>query len=253
MKKNLVIIGVALFSCCIAMFGQDVSVNEILNNATTKTEEGNISKAIQLYESIENHGSTDVYYNLGHLYHDNSDFANAALYYEKALKLDAGHQNSINNLSLIREITDVDIIPIEEMFLIRWWKGIAGIFSSDIWMILSLIMALLVILSVYYWWISDRLDLKKKAFVLSIVMPCILGIVLALGSTEKHRETRNDFAIIMNDKFDMHEGADERSPMSKDLFAGTKIVILDQINDWIKVQTADTETGWMKMNEVERI
>ena len=57
----------------------------------------------------------------------------------------------------------------------------------------------------------------------------------------------------MNEDYDMHEGADDRSPIIKDIEVGTKVEIVDQIDEWIKVVTVDTESGWIKESEIVRI
>ena len=234
-------------------FGVAQSNDQILQEALTLTKAGNNLKAIEKFEALEDHGSADIYFNLGRLYQENNDVAKAALNYERAIRLDSGHDQAINNLSIIREETDFDIIPVEEMFLIRWWKGLAGSMSANIWMILSLLAAIGLIGALYFWWIADRPEFKKKAFLATLVTPVLLGIILALGNTSKSLATNTDYAIIMNADYDFHEGADDRSPTVKDIEAGTKVEIVDQIDEWIKVVAADTETGWLKETEVVRI
>ena len=234
-------------------FGVAQNNDQILQEALSLAKAGDNQKAIEKFETLEAHGSADIYYNLGRLYQENNDVAKAALNYERALKLDNGHNQANNNLSIIREETDFDIIPVKEMFLIRWWKGFAGSMSANVWMILSFLAAIGLIAALYFWWVSDRTEVKKKAFVAALITPVLLGVLLALGNTSKKLATNTDFAIVMNADFDMHEGADERSPMIKDLEAGTKVEIVDQIDEWIKVVTADTESGWLKDNEVVRI
>ena len=227
--------------------------DQLLQEALTLTKAGDNQKAIDKFESLEEHGSADIYYNLGRLYQENNNIAKAALNYERALRLESGHAKAINNLSIIREETDFDIIPVEEMFLIRWWKGLAGSMSANFWMILSLLVGIGLIVALYFWWIADRPELKKKAFFATLITPVLLAVILALGNTSKLLATNTDYAIVMNADYDLHEGADDRSPIVKDVEAGTKVEIVDQINDWIKVVTADTESGWLKASEVERI
>jgi len=228
-------------------------VDAIIKDADILTKAGKSQQAIEKFESLGEHGSADIYYNLGRLYQENNEIAKAALNYERAIKLNKGHSQANNNLSIIREETDFDIIPVEEMFLIRWWKGIASVMSANVWMILSLLVGLGLIAALYFWWIADRPEVKKKAFIATAILPVLLGIVLALGSTSKSLATNTDYAIVMNGDYDMHEGADERSPIIKDIEAGTKVEVVDQIDEWIKVVTADTESGWLKASEVETI
>lgn len=226
---------------------------QLVQEALSLIKAGDNEKAILKFEALDSHGSADIYFNLGKLYQDKTDIANAALNYERAIKLDSGHSQANNNLDIIREETDFDIIPVEEMFLIRWWKGLAGAMSANIWMILSLILGLGLIAALYYWWIADRPEIKKKAFIATLALPILLLIVLALGNSSKALATNTDYAIVMNADYDMHEGADDRSPIVKDIEAGTKVEIVDQIDEWIKVVTADTESGWLKENEIVRI
>ena len=234
-------------------FGVAQQNDQILKEALTIAKSGDNQKAIEKFEALEAHGSADIYYNLGRLYQEKNDVANAALNYERALKLDGGHKQANNNLSIIREETDFDIIPVEKMFLIRWWNTLAGSMSANLWMILSLLIAIGLVAALYFWWIADRPELKKKAFFATVITPVLLGIILALGNTSKLLATNIDYAIIMNADYDMHEGADDRSPIIKDIEAGTKVEIVDQIDEWIKVVTADTESGWLKESEIVRI
>lgn len=233
--------------------GNTQDVDAVIKDANIYTKSGKTTEAIQKFESLGEHGSADIYYNLGRLYQENANIAKAALNYERAIRIDNGHEQANNNLSIIREETDFDIIPVEEMFLIRWWKALAGLLSANLWMILSLIVALGIIASLYYWWIADKPELKKKAFMSTVISPILLLIILALGATSKTLAINTDFAIIMDADYDMHEGADDRSPVVKDVEAGTKVEVVDQIDDWIKVVTADTESGWLKASEVETI
>ncbi len=233
--------------------GMTQDVDAVINDANIFTKSGKIDKAIEKFESLGDHGSADIYYNLGRLYQENGNIAKAALNYERAIKVEYGHHEANNNLSIIREETDFDIIPVEEMFLIRWWKAIARLMSANLWMIISFITALAMIGSLYYWWIANRPELKKKAFVATIISPVLLLIVMALGNTSKSLATNSNFAVIMNGEYDMHEGADDRSPIIKDVEAGTKVQVVDSIDEWIKVVTADTEAGWLKSTEVEFI
>lgn len=245
------------FLFVVIVFGFQLGISQeadaILKDANILFKSGKTLKAIEKFESLGEHSSSDIYYNLGRIYQENGNIAKAALNYERALKIDKRHNEANNNLSIIREETDFDIIPVEEMFLIRWWKALAGILSANLWMFISLIMAVLIVVSLYYWWIANVPGLKKRAFLASIVSPILLLIIIALGATSKALSTNSDFAIIMDADFDMHEGADERSPIVKNVEAGTKVKIVDQIDDWVKVVTADTESGWLKKSEVETI
>lgn len=250
MRKFLFLFMALIFNF---QLGMTQDVEAIINDADILTKAGKTAKAIEKFESLETHGSADIYYNLGRLYQDNGNIAKAALNYERAIKIDKGHNAANNNLSIIREETDFDIIPVEEMFLIRWWKAIAGLLSANIWMILSMLAAIGIIIALYYWWIANKPELKKKAFVATLVSPVLLMLIMALGNTAKNIATNSNFAIIMNEDYDMHEGADERSPIVKDVEAGTKVEVVDKIDEWIKVVTADTESGWLKASEVETI
>lgn len=250
MKSLLTYILLITISCFSIAQG---SPEEIAAQAQEALQSGDQQKAIELYQSLDDHGAADIYYNLGKTYHDQGNMASAVLNYEKALKIDSGHDQALNNISMIREVTDIDIIPVQEMFLLRWWKSLASVLGSTVWMLLSILLALAWVAFCYLWWIDSKGRSKKSAFTGAIVTPILLGLAMALGSTAKAIDNNQDYAIVMNSDYDMHEGADERSPMSKDLVAGNKVKIVDKLNDWIKVQTADTETGWMKIEEISKI
>lgn len=245
MKTILLTIFISLSA--VLMYAQDA------NDVSTLINAGKVDEAISKYEALPAHESADIYYNLGQLYHQKNNIAKAALNYERALKIKANHQQASNNLSLIREETDLDIIPVEEMFLIRWWKNIAGMLSANVWAMLSILAAAFLIFMLYCWWMPQGYMSKKRAFIGTVATPLVLLLCLALGRTAQQLQYNQDYAIVMQNDYDMHEGADDRSPISKDIMEGTKVNVLDQIGEWLKVTTADTDTGWLKASEVERI
>lgn len=249
--KKIFIILISLASICTAHSQQDPA--SLIADAKKAIDDQDYNQAIKLYESIGASGSTDVYYNLGNLYYQKNQLGKAALNYEKALKLDAGHKDAKHNLAILREKTDIDIIPVDDMFIIRWWNWGASLFIPNVWLILTLLVAMFWVVAVYFWLIASGFAHKKKAFTASCILPIALIKMIALGYTAKTLSSSKVYAIVMSDDSDMHEGADERSPISKDLQAGNKVKIIDQLQDWIKVGTADTETGWLQQSEVERI
>lgn len=247
--KYLTIIWLALSP--ITLLSQ--SPSEIISTAQQYEQAGDIDQAIGTYLQLNDHRSADIYYNIGRLYHEKGQNAMAVLYYERALKTHPHHSASEHNLTILREEVEIDIIPVPEMFLIRWWKAIAALCSPGVWLVLTIMVALLWCVAMYLWWFSKEEQRKKMAFIASIGLPLLLMIMYALGSSAQHERVRSDYAIILDDDYDMHEGADKRSPVVKDINAGTKVQILDRIDDWIKVTTADTESGWIKADEAESI
>lgn len=242
-----------LLAFSLILSSMNAQSHEQIQSITGLINVGKIDEAIAAYEALPEHESADIYYNLGNLYQQQNDIAKAALNYERAIKLDKRHKQAHNNLDMIREETDLDIIPVEEMFLLRWWKGLAGILSANAWAFVSILLAAALVFLLYCWWMPQSYMTKKRAFLGSVALPLVLLLVLALGNASKNLGDNKDYAIILNDEYDMHEGADDRSPINKDILAGTKVKIIDRIGDWIKVLTADTETGWVKASEVEVI
>jgi len=181
-----------------------------------------------------------------------SDYANAILYYEKALKLSPSNKDIRLNINITRSrlVGDTYIMP--DFFLLRWAKYISGLLPLPIWMILFIGLFLFACALFFLYLFSQN---KKVLF----FYLCLTSMILSLGSmgfgiVRQNIQNDNSKAIIMKSNTHLRQ---TKNTTAKDIiimYKGQKITILDDDGSgWIKTQTEDNKVGYMENRNYKRI
>ena len=114
------------------------------DKACAAYEAGQWEEALEMYKLIEEEQlqSADLFYNIGNAYFKSGDNTHAILYYEKALKLDPGHEDAANNLSIASQYTLDKIETVPDFILTTWIKRIGNSLTADNWAKTSLALLL---------------------------------------------------------------------------------------------------------------
>jgi tetratricopeptide (TPR) repeat protein len=211
--------------------------------------------AIRVYENILSRGfeSAELYYNLGNAYFKAKNIPRAILNYERA-RLLKPHDDEINfNLQLAQTMVVDKINVLPEFFLKRWWRAFSYLFPSNVWAIISLVSFVVMLISLaIYLFISLPL-LKRLAFYLSVLLLLLSAVSLTHSLSLKSERTAHNTAIIMSPSVTIKSSPDENGTELFVLHEGTKVWIIDQVGDWLRIKIADGNNGWLKVSDIERI
>lgn len=249
MKKHIYILLAILFTACICN-GQSI-VNHDINTGVELYSQDKYSTALDAFNKILYDGreSAILYYNIGNVHAKLKNNAEAIWAYEKALKLNPQLEEAKLNLHQLNKEIDNEIIHIKPFFLLKWWDVIIKIFSPNTWAILCLISIILYICLMCFKWLSVY-PVSHKYLISTFIFWLVL---LIIASSSFYDFEDHSKAIIMQDEISLHIGADERSDKIIDLPAGLKVIILDQIDDWLKIQLPDLSIGWVSQDDARRI
>lgn len=211
--------------------------------------------AIKNYEQILGTGqySADLYFNLGNAYLKNKKLGKAILNFERAAKYDSGDPDIQHNLAIAKESIIDDIEPLPPFFIMQFFGGIRDIFSSTGWAVFSLFF-LWIGFGVFILKMINKLNLTpslSKIIGISALVLAGLGTIFGIAKTsfdKNHKE-----AIIIQNAIDFKTAPDEISENIMDLHEGTKVVLIDKIEDWYKVKLADGDEGWIQEGDLEVI
>ena len=247
MKKLL-----AIFIIITAFVGN--AQNEArFNKATDSYNDGDYQKAIEIYSEILENGqhSAELYYNLGNAYYKLNQIAPSIYNYEKALLLSPNDPEIKNNLSYAQNMTldAIEIIP--ETGLAKFYKAITGIMTFDQWSytaVVFMILFVLLYIAFYYFKYATK---KRIAFIGSIVslFISVLTVVFAFIQYEDFRADRP--AIIFDSEVKIKAEPNTRSEPIFVLHEGTKVHVLDELNEWHKIRIADGKTGWVSGESIK--
>lgn len=189
--------------------------------------------------------NANIYYNIGNAHHKAKNFALAILNYEKALKIDPKHSDAIHNL-LIAESEKVD----KQVSTDRTSLPYKILYYIPINLSLNLTVALLLT------WLTLVLFSRKKSdraqFKLYTLAVIIFVFALPITASTSYRIYQIEFqksAILLSPQTQVLTGPSKNSSLLSTLHSGYKLQVIEQKNEWIKVQFENTY-GWVKKKDL---
>jgi tetratricopeptide (TPR) repeat protein len=203
--------------------------------------------AAKCYNEVITRGfeSGELYYNLGNACYKQNKLAEAILYYEKALLFKPGDEDIRQNLAIAnaRIIDKIDSIP--DFFLKKWMNNIQGLLYPDQWAVLSFILFVLALVGFSCFAIGDRAIVKKIGFSSGIALLIVSIVSLILTSGRIRKIQQSDNAIIMIPSVNARSSPDEQSTNVFVLHEGTKVVMIDSVQNWKEISIANGNKGWV--------
>lgn len=247
MKKLLFILS---FLLSLSTFAQN---NAIFETANTLYNEGKYAEAIDKYNvilSTKNH-SAELYFNLGNAHYKLNHIAPSIYFYEKALQLAPNDADIENNLAFARNMTidAIDVIP--EVGLSKILNNITNRFTFDAWAKVSIgFVFCFVVLFLFYYFAYTSLR-KRFAFLGSLASLTLVCVTLLFAFHKYNLDKGDKPAIIFAKESLIKSAPNNRSEESFKLHEGTKVQILDTVNNWKKIKLQDGKTGWISSEDIK--
>ena len=233
-------------------WGQD---QDNFDKATTLYQKGDYTQAAAVYSSILKSGkeSSALYYNLGNTYYKLNNVPESIYYYEKALQLDPENADAKNNLIFANQMKVDAITPLPKTWVRQLSDGIVGLFSAHTWAVLSIIGVFAFVLSFLLYYFVERTALKRTFFSLMLVF-----LFFAIGSyTLAHfchkQVSQTQYAILFDKTVRVFSDANDYSSEVMQLHEGTKVEIIEDAKDWVKIRLVNGKTGWTKVNSLRKL
>ena len=252
-----------LLSCLtITLWAQTDSVysgDETLRQWAAEGDEhyrlGNYETAADYYSLIlsKNHGSADLYYNLGNCYYRTDQTWLAILNYKRALRLDPTMRDAKENLALAESHTVDRIAMLPQFFLVRWVDALCTHLSPALWRIIWLILLALLGVSVFCFLRGGTRSIRKAGFVSGVGLIVLLSISTWLLLRTTHRYNAHSEAVVSLPAITVRNSPEQQSTDKLILHEGTVVTISDSLAGWYKITLADGTTGWCSTDEIVRI
>lgn len=211
--------------------------------------------AIAKYEEILANGKTSVatYYNLGNAHYKLNNVAPSIYYYEKALQLDPTDEDVQNNIEFARSMT-VDDIPVnEETGFQKKFNSLISSFSYNTWAYLAIALSInFVILFLLYYFSRNSLQ-KRVFFGVAIFIFLLGGISVFFAFQQQEIQFNNQFAIIFAEEAPVKNEPSPRGEAAFSLHAGTKTRVLEDYQEWVKIELPNGTQGWIENNYLKRL
>lgn len=237
------------------LFGLSASAqNETLfKKGNEAYNEGDYVKAADQYLEILDKGehSAELYFNLGNAYYKLNQIAPSIYYYEKALLLRPNDSEIKNNLAYSQNMTLDAIEVLPETGLANLYKRFTGYLSFDQWAktaVFFMILFVLLYIAFYFFRYSTR---KRIAFIGSL-LAILLSIISAVFAFIEHEDFKTDNpAIVFAQESQVKTEPNDRSQQAFVLHEGTKVNVLEELNQWKKISLADGKAGWISSESIK--
>jgi len=236
-------------------FGFYAQNKALFKQGNTFYNEGKYAEAIDKYNTVleSNVHSTALYYNLANAHYKLNSIAPSIYYYEKALQLSPNDEDIKNNIVFARNMTvdAIDVIP--DVGFSRFFKNISNTFSFDTWAKLAVIFVFcFVVLFIIYYFAYSTLN-KRLTFIGSFLSLFLVIITLSLAFNKYGLDKKDNPAIVFAQESKVKSEPNLRSEESFRLHEGTKVQILETVDNWKKIMISDGKTGWVVSEDIKAL
>lgn len=248
MKKLLLLFVLISFSG----FSQN---QDIFDEANSAYQSGDYETAISKYEEILDSGETsaEVYFNLGNAHYKMNHVAPSIYYYEKALQLDPTDADIQNNIEFARNMAIDDIEEIQETGFSVWFNDIISAFSYNTWAIIAIIFSVVFVFMFLLYHFSYK-SLNKRLFFagasLALIL-CIASVIFAFQQQSFIQD--NQYAIIYGEEIEVRDEPTLRAEPSFELHEGTKARVLEDYQEWSRIELSNGAQGWINSSEIKKL
>ena len=226
---------------------------KLFEQATVAYNAGEYDKAITYYNDILDNGehSSALYYNLGNSYYKINKIAESIYFYEKALLLSPNDKEIKTNLSYAKNMTIDAIDTMPETGLSKLYKGVTGKLTFDQWAYVAIGFMLLFVLLYILFYNSNYAIRKRFSFIGSLLALFFSAISLLFAYIQRKDFIEHQPAIIFAEESSIKSEPNSSGAEAFIIHAGTKVNVLDHLNQWNKIKLADGKTGWIQKSDLK--
>ncbi len=233
-------------------FAQNEELFEKANNAY---QSGNYQEAVKDYQKILDNGevSAELYYNLGNAHYKLNHVAPSIYYYEKALQLQPRDKDIKNNIQFARNMAIDDIEEVEQTGLNQRFHALISTFSFSAWAWIAIGFSVVFVVLFLLYYFSVR-PVYKRIFLGTAVFSllcCIVSVVFAFQ--QQSYIENNQYAIVFSEEAEVRDEPNLRGDASFELHEGTKARVLEDYQEWSKIELANGTQGWINSSELRKL
>lgn len=252
MKKIIFAINI-IWMVSPSILSAQINVENIFSQANELYNKGIYIEAINNYKEIikNDFHSAELYYNLGNAYYRLDSIASSVYYYEKALQLNPNDREIIDNLELINKTLVDEIDPITIPLIESILNRVSNIFYFETWGYISIFFSFLIVALFLSYYFANSSRVKRLTFVLLCISSIFMLVSLINGNKGYNNYINNEYAVIYSYETDLKIEPNYRSETLFMLHEGTKIQVLENYNNWIKIRLVNGQVGYIQLIDVK--
>ncbi len=218
-------------------------------------QKGKYEQAISEYESVlaTKQHSAELYFNLGNCYYKLNKVAPAIYNYEKALVLNPDDAEISNNLKFAQKLQIDEIKEVPQVGFSKMVHDFTSIFHYNTWARISVGLATLFLLFFIGYYFSQTALSKRVFFFGMFVLLFLLLISVAAAISEKDHYENEKPAIVFAEMVLVKSEPQSASNTVFTLHEGTKVFVLEILDNWKKIQLTDGTEGWIEKTAIKEV
>ena len=218
-------------------------------------QKGNYKDAITAYESVldSKKQSAELYFNLGNCYYKLNKVAPSIYNFEKALVLNPNDIEIQNNLKFAHKLQIDEIKEMPKVGFAKLIRDFTGNFHYNTWAWISVSFAFLFLLFFLGYYFS-QITVSKRIFFFGMFIVVFLILISVLSAIfEKNNYETEKPAIVFAEVVAVKSEPKTSSSDILVLHEGTKVFVLEDLDNWEKIQLTDGTEGWIENNAIKEV
>ena len=251
-KLNIVLV---LLVHLTGMMAYSQAPDSLFSAANRFYQQENYEKALEHYQQIEKQQleSAELYFNMANIYYKTNQVAPSVYYYEKALQLSPNDQDIKYNLEFAKAMVLDNIYPLPKSLGQKFIDVIVLRFTYETWAKISVSLAFVFAILFLLYHFSYSTVKKRIYFVTSILTVILVTTFLFFTYRNKHYVDNNIQAIIFSSQADVKSAPTGSSDVYFELHEGTKVLVLETLDNWKKIKIADGKMGWINASDLKEL
>lgn len=250
-----VIVWLLLFFAFSVQANEDAVMRQF-NEANELYRAEKYQEAIAKYEYIASHfkmHSAELYFNLANAHYKLNHIAPAVLNYEKARLLNPGDPEIAINLGYVHKMMIDEVNEVPAAGFLEMIGQITQTLPTDGWAFLSILLALGVFGLFCGYYLSAVSRAKKWYFASMLAVLILFAVSVLFGFYEMTRQKKHRPAIVFDGIASVRAEPKEKADSVSTLHEGTKVYILEELDNWRHVRLPNGNDGWINENAVQEV
>lgn len=226
------------------------SQNDQFQEALNAYNIGEYQTSIKILEGLIEVGeiSEELHYNLGLSYLKSDELSEAIASLHKVLLLDPNHSQALAALEIAEGKISTPITEIPDFIVYDLFVQFAESMSISAWSVTQII--LLIVLFVLLYLILFKSKSLKIFGSLAVLVSLLAFWSFLNAQFLKDRLVNPVLVVVKIENTEIYTGADDRSEVVTIVGEGVTAKSTDKLNDWIKIELADRDIGWVQKEKV---
>ncbi len=231
-------------------------VSKAFANANELYKKENYKAAATKYEFIHDNlkvESAELYFNLGNCYYKLDKLAPAIYNFEKALLFNPNDEVVKTNLEFAQKKAIDDIKTVPEVGISKAIYAFVVTWHYDSWAWAAVVMSLLFLLSFLGYYFGNTTVIKRIFFTGMFVF--LVGILITVSAAflQKQNDVKTKPAIVFSSAVNVKAEPKSSSEDVLVLHEGTKVFVLETLDNWKKIQLTDKTQGWIEKDAIKEL